>query len=204
MSSSPDPLADDGLTFFGAARLHAHRFDRSIVSSMFLLNASDRLVTDSAGGVLALTDLRRSTWRIAVLVTMLVGGLAVVLWAGLQGLLPLVAVAVAALLVLLMVVAPRTARSLQAARRHDAAGPAWLVTDVATQPGRHIGDRLVGRACELADQRSVSLMLDVAETNGSATRLYARHGFVAVASSAARTRMVRATGRSTDRPHGVG
>lgn len=204
MNSSPDPPVDDGMTFLAAARLHARRFDRSIASSMFLLNASDRLVTDSAGGVLAMTDLRRSKWRLTVLVTMFVGGLAVVLWAGLRGLLTLVAISVAALLILLIVVAPRTVRSLRAGRRHEVDGPAWLVTDVAAEPGRHIADHLVGRAREIADQHSARLVLDVADTNASATRLYERHGFVAAESDATQMSMIRVPGPSTDRPEGVG
>ena len=204
MSSSSDPLVDDGLTFFAAAQLHARRFDRSIMSSAFLLNASDRLVMDSSGGVLALTDLRRSKLRVAALSATIVAGLVLVVFAGFRGLLLLGAVCVGALLVLLGVVAPRTVRAVQAARRHDVDGACWLVTDVATDPGQQIGDRLVGRACQLADQGSAVLVLDVATANDTAARLYERHGFVRVGSDAARTRMMRAPSSSMDSSSGVG
>lgn len=204
MKLSPDPLADDGLTFFGAAQLHARRFDRSIVSSVFLLNASDRLVTDSAGGVLALTDLRRSRLRTVVLSATLVAGLILVVFAAFRGLLLLGVTAVIALLVTLVVVAPKTVRAVQAARRHEVGGECWLVTDVAAEPGQHIGDRLVGRACELADEGSVLLILDVATANASVARLYERHGFVCAGSDAARIRMIRAPRSSMDSSSGVG
>ncbi len=191
MSSSSDPLVDDGLTFFAAAQLHARRFDRSIMSSAFLLNASDRLVTDSAGGVLALTDLRRSRLRTAILSAALVAGLTLVVSAVFRGLLLLGAVVAIALLVTLVVVAPKTVRGVRAARRHEVDGASWLVTDVATEPGQHIGDRLVGRACQLADAASALLILDVAAGNTSAARLYERHGFVAVLSDGAKIAMRR-------------
>src|SRR6056297_1395510 len=107
MNSSPAPPVDDGLTFYAAARLHARRFDRSVLSSMFLLNACDQLLTDTAGGVLALTDLGRSKWRARLLAVTFVGGLAVVLWAGFRGLLGLGVALAAVLLILLVVVAPK-------------------------------------------------------------------------------------------------
>ena len=195
MSSSSDPLVDDGLTFFAAAQLHARRFDRSIMSSAFLLNASDRLVMDSSGGVLALTDLRRSKLRVAALSATIVAGLVLVVFAAFRGLLLLGAVCVGALLVLLGVVAPRTVRAVQAARRHDVDGACWLVTDVATDPGQQIGDRLVGRACQLADQGSAVLVLDVATANDAAARLYERHGFVVMSQDKGKIAMRRSPAR---------
>ena len=195
MSSSSDPLVDDGLNFFAAAQLHARRFDRSIMSSAFLLNASDRLVTDSAGGVLALTDLRRSRLRTATLSAALVAGLMLVVSAVFRGLLLLGAVAAIALLVTLVVVAPKAVRGVQAARRHEVDGASWLVTDVATEPGQHIGDRLVGRACQLADQGSAVLVLDVATANDTAARLYERHGFVVMSQDKGRIAMRRSPTR---------
>ena len=204
MTSSPDPLADDGLSFLGAARLHARRFDRSIVSSMFLLNASDRLVTDSAGGILALTDLRRSKWTTAVLSVSIIVGLVLVVVAALRGLLLLGAFGVAALLVTLLVAAPKTVRAVQAVRRHQVCGGCWLVTDVATEPGQSIGDRLVGRACQLADQGSAALVLDVATANYSVARLYERHGFVRAGSDPTRVQMIRVPSSSMDGSSGVG
>lgn len=195
MSSSSDPLVDDGLTFFAAAQLHARRFDRSIMSSAFLLNASDRLVMDSSGGVLALTDLRRSKLRFAALSATIVAGLVLVVFAGFRGLLLLGAVCVGALLVLLGMIAPRTVRAVQAARRHDVDGACWLVTDVATDPGQQIGDRLVGRACQLADQASAVLVLDVAAANDAAARLYERHGFVVMSQDKGRIAMRRSPAR---------
>ena len=191
MSSSSDPLVDEGLPFFAAAQLHARRFDRSIMSSAFLLNASDRLVTDSAGGVLALTDLRRARLRTVILSAALVAGLMLVVSAVFRGLLLLGAVVAIALLVTLVVVAPKTVRGVRAARRHEVDGASWLVTDVATEPGQHIGDRLVGRACQLADAASALLILDVAAGNTSAAHLYERHGFVAVLSDGAKIAMRR-------------
>ena len=151
-----------------------------------------------------MTDLRRSSWRTGALAATFAGGLGVVLWAGLQGLLLLGATVVAALLLLLVAIAPRTVRSLQAARRHHMAGTTWLVTDVATEPGLGVGDRLVGRACELADRNDVALVLDVTATHSSALDLYERHGFVIAGSDATRTRMARAPGSSMVRPSGVG
>jgi ribosomal protein S18 acetylase RimI-like enzyme len=204
MNSSPAAPVDDGLTFYVAARLHARRFDRSVLSSMFLLNAADQLLTDSAGGVLALTDLGRSRRRAATLAAMFVGGLAVAAWAGLRGMLLLCAAMVTALLVFLVVVAPRAVRSVQAARFHGVIDEAWLVTDVATKPGHGVGDRLVGRACGLADDSGVVMVLSVAASNRSAVRLYERHGFTIANSNAARTQMARAPGSSTSRPSGVG
>jgi ribosomal protein S18 acetylase RimI-like enzyme len=177
MNSSPAPPVDDGLTFYAAARLHARRFDRSVLSSIFLLNAADQLLTDSAGGVLALTDLGRSKRRTASLAATFVGGLAVTLWAGFRGLLLFGAAVVAMLLILCVVVAPKVLRSRQALRRHRVAGAAWLVTDVATEPGLGAGDRLVGRACELADNAKAMLVLSVADATTAATKLYERHNF---------------------------
>jgi ribosomal protein S18 acetylase RimI-like enzyme len=177
MNSSPAPPVDDGLTFYAAARLHARRFDRSVLSSMLLLNASDHLLTDSAGGVLTLTDLGRSKWRTASLAATFVGGLAVTLWAGFRGLLLFGAAVVAVLLILLVVVAPKVLRSRQAVRRHRVTGSAWLVTDVATVPGHGAGDRLVGRACKLADDAMAMLVLSVADATTTAIKLYERHNF---------------------------
>lgn len=204
MNSSPAPPVDDGLTFYVAARLHARRFDRSVLSSMFLLNAADQLLTDSAGGVLALTDLGRSRRRAATLAAMFVGGLAVAAWAGLRGMLLLCAAMVTALSVFLVVVAPRTVRSVQAARLHGVVDETWLVTDVATEPGHGIGGRLIGRACALADDTGVAMVLTVAASNGSAIRMYERHGFAITGSTPAQTRMARARGSSSNRPSGVG
>ncbi|MAT06750.1 MAG: hypothetical protein CL424_17070 [Acidimicrobiaceae bacterium] len=195
MKLSHDPLADDGLTFFGAAQLHARRFDRSIASSVFLLNASDRLVTDGEGGVLALTDLRRSKSRMAVLSATVVAGLAVVMFAAFFGLLLPGGLGVGALVVILVVVAPKRVRAVQAVRRHEVDGACWLVTDVATEPGRHIGDRLVGRASQLADEGSAFLILDVAAGNSSATRLYAQSGFMVVSQDKGRITMRRSPNR---------
>lgn len=204
MNSSPAPPVDDGLTFYAAARLHARRFDRSVLSSVFLLNAADRILTDGAGGVLALTDLGRSRRRAAAFAATFVGGLAVAAWAGLRGMLPLCAAIVTALSVFLVVVAPITVRSVQAARFHGVIDDAWLVTDVATEPCHGVGDRLVGRACALADDSGVVMVLSVAASNRSAVSLYERHGFAITGSAPARTQMARAPGSSTSRPSGVG
>ncbi len=144
---------------------------------MFLLNACDQLLTDTAGGVLALTDLGRSKWRARLLAVTFVGGLAVVLWAGFRGLLGLGVALAAVLLILLVVVAPKVLRSLQALHRHRVTGAAWVVTGVATEPGHGAGDRLVGRACELADGAKAMLVLSVADTTTAAIKLYERHNF---------------------------
>jgi ribosomal protein S18 acetylase RimI-like enzyme len=171
---------------------------------MFLLNAADQLLTDSAGGVLALTDVGRSRRRAATLAATFVGGLPVVALAGLRGMLPLCAAMVTALSVFLVVVAPKTVRSVQAARLDGVVDATWLVTDVATKPSHGIGGRLIGRACALADDTGVAMVLTVAASNRSAVSLYERHGFAITGSTPARTQMARAPGSSTSRPSGVG
>ena len=53
----------------------------------------------------------------------------------------------------------------------------WILSDVATEPGRRIGDRLVSRVTEVAHVESATLQLEVRPENETAVCLYQRHGF---------------------------
>lgn len=93
-----------------------------------------------------------------------------------------------ALLAVILVAAPKAARKLRHTRIHDVREiPTWLITDIATEPHRKIGDQLLLETIRLAEADGTRLVLESRRNNPTALRLYERHGFYA---PSARNRML--------------
>lgn len=69
-----------------------------------------------------------------------------------------------------------------------------MLSDIATEPHRGIGDALMREMERFADQASATVVLEVADRNEVAKRLYLRHGFRLVSQRADRLLMRRAAG----------
>ena len=67
-----------------------------------------------------------------------------------------------------------------------------MLSDVATEPHRGIGDALMREVERCADQASATVVLEVADVNEVAKRLYLKHGFRIFCQRADRLLMRRA------------
>lgn len=165
-------------TLWAAARLHSRRFNRTRIGSLLRLLSADRRFIDPDGGVAVITEIGH-TWRW--------GSLFAATYApSLAGLVyAVVSVRIPPLIVWTLVgfasgsmLGTRFERQLRARHFQQPRGAkTWVLSDVATEPGRRIGDRLVSRVNEVADAASATLQLEVRPTNETAVRLYQRHGF---------------------------
>lgn len=70
----------------------------------------------------------------------------------------------------------------------------WVLSNVATESHRGIGDALMREVERCVDQASVTVVLEVADSNEVARRLYLRHGFRVVEHRADRLLMRRVAG----------
>ena len=76
-----------------------------------------------------------------------------------------------------LVLAPRCERQIRAHRTYVPSTRTWVLSDVATEPHRGIGDALMREVERCADQASATVVLEVADVNEVAKRLYLKHGF---------------------------
>lgn len=178
MSSSSAPASADQLGHLAAARLHARRFGRPLLSSIVTLAIADRLITHPDGGVLAVTRLGRPWPRVVVTAIAYVGLVVTTSVAAAHGRYATTAASAIALTVVIVIAAPKAVRKLRHTRVHAPhTNSAWLITDTATEPHRGVGDQLMHNVTELADAADARLVLMVRPDNTTALRLYARHGF---------------------------
>lgn len=179
------------IAFLDAARLHARRFDRALVTSIILLHSADELIIDPAGGVLAITHIKHVKRGVALLALLYTSGLVSLAWSILTSRWLVAAISVLGVLATLATVAPRAIRRMKAFRQHDCSQATWLVTDVAAEPGRGAGDRLVMAAINAAGASGAHLVLSVSQANAAAVRLYRRHEFVPTLKKGGLVRMKR-------------
>lgn len=178
MSSSSAPAGADQLSRLDAARLHARRFDKPLLSSILTLAVADQLITHPDGGVLAITRLGQP-WPRVVATSLAYLGL--VIGTAVAAALSHYTIAVAstaALLAVILLAAPKAARKQRHTHLHSVRElPTWLITDIATEPHRRIGDQLMQETIRLADNAGARLVLESRPDNLIALRLYKRHGF---------------------------
>ena len=93
-----------------------------------------------------------------------------------------------------LLLAPRCERQIRAHRTYGTWPRTWVLSDIATEPHRGIGDALMREIERRADQASATVVLEVADRNEVAKRLYVRHGFRVVDQRADRLLMRRAVG----------
>jgi ribosomal protein S18 acetylase RimI-like enzyme len=179
------------IAFLDAARLHARRFDRLLVTSIVLLRSADELIIDPAGGVLAITHIKHAKRGVALLALLYTSALVALAWSILTSHWFVAAGSVVGVLATLATVAPRAIRRMKAVRQHECKQVTWLVTDVAAEPGRGAGDRLVVAAINAAGASGANLVLSVRQANASAVRLYRRHEFVTTVEQDGLVRMKR-------------
>ena len=165
-------------TVWAAARLHSRRFNRTRIGSIMRLLSADRRFIDPDGGVAVTTEIGH-TWRWGSLFALtytpsLVG----LVFAILTGRIPLLIVSAFVGFASGFALGTRFERQLRARHFDQPRGTkTWILSDVATEPGRRIGDRLVSQVTEVADFESATLHLEVGLANQPAVRLYERHGF---------------------------
>ena len=90
-----------------------------------------------------------------------------------------------------LVFAPRCERQIRARRTYDTSTRTWVLSDVATEQHRGIGDEVMRDVKRRADQALVTVVLEVADINDVAKRLYLKHGFKVVGRRADRLVMRR-------------
>lgn len=178
MSSSCDPAKGEGLGRRAAARLHADRFGHALLPSLLTLAAADRVITHPDGGVLAITHLGRPWPRVIATAGAYVALIALVAIAVANRQYTLAGAASVGLAGVILIPSPKAVRKLRHTRRHRVIDEhAWLITDVATQPHRGIGDELMRCVTHEADAAGLRLVLSTRADNMPAIALYLRHGF---------------------------
>ena len=193
-SAPPTASASKPFRFTDAARLHSRRFNKHPLASALRLLSADQRITHPDGGIALLTKVGHAVRTTVAFVAIFAPGVAVML-AGIangQVALALAAAVVAATSSLLL--APRCERQIRAHCTYGTLPRTWVLSDVATEPHRGIGDALMREVERCAEQASVTVVLEVADTNEVAKRLYSRHGFRVVDQRADRLLMRRAVG----------
>ena len=165
-------------TLWAAARLHSRRFNRTRIGSVLRLLSADRRFIDPDGGVAVTTEIGH-TWRWGSLFTLTYApSLVGLVYAVLTVRIPLLIVSVFVGFASGFALGTRFERQLRARHFDQPRGTkTWILSDIATEPGRRIGDRLVSQVTEDADAESATVQLEVRPTNETAVRLYERHGF---------------------------
>ena len=161
-----------------AARLHSRRFNRTPIGSVMRILSADRRFIDPDGGVAVVTEIGH-TWRWGSLFTLTYApSLVGLVYAILTVRIPLLIVSAFVGFASGFALGTRFERQLRARHFHQSRGTkTWILSDIATEPGRRIGDRLISQVIEVANTSSATLQLEVRTTNRSAVRLYERHGF---------------------------
>ena len=165
-------------TLWAAARLHSRRFNRTRIGSIMRLLSADRRFIDPDGGV-AVTTETGHTWTWGSLFALAYApSLVGLVYAILTGRIPLLIVSAFVGFASGFALGTRFERQLRARHFGQPRGmKTWILSDIATEPGLRIGDRLVSQVTEVADAKSATIQLEVRPTNETAVRLYERHGF---------------------------
>ena len=165
-------------TLWAAARLHSRRFNRTRIGSVMRLLSADRRFIDPDGGVAVTTEIGH-TWRWGSLFALTYApSLVGVVYAIITVRIPLLIVSAFVGFASGFALGTRFERQLRARHFNQPRGTnTWILSDIATVPGRRIGDRLVSQVTELADAERATVQLEVRPTNETAVRLYERHGF---------------------------
>jgi len=165
-------------TLWAAARLHSRRFNRTPIGSVLRLLSADRRFIDPGGGVAVVTEIGHA-WRWGSLFALTyAASLVGLVYAILTIRIPLLIVSTLVGFASGFALGTRFERQLRARHFHQShAMKTWILSDIATEPGRRIGDRLVSQVTEDADAESATVQLEVRPTNETAVGLYERHGF---------------------------
>jgi GNAT superfamily N-acetyltransferase len=184
-------------TLWAAARLHSRRFNRSTIGSVMRLLSADKRFIDPDGGVAVVTEIGH-TWRWGSLFTLTYApSLVGLVYAILTVRIPLLIVSTLVGFASGFALGTRFERQLRARHFDQPRGTkTWILSDIATEPGRRIGDRLVSRVIEVAASESAIVQLEVRPTNETAVRLYERHGFEVIRSHRQNIEMQRRPARS--------
>ena len=197
MTSSSDPPiapASEPFRFADAARLHARRFNKHPLASALRLLSADQRITHPDGGIALVTEAGHAVRAAALFAATYVPAFLGMVYGFAIGSVSLVAVTVSAVLISALLLGSRCERQIRARRTFDTAGCPWVLSDVATEPHRGIGDELMRNLTSRARRASVGVVLEVSDSNDVAKLLYVRHGFFIVEERAGRVLMRRAVG----------
>ena len=197
-SSSAPPTAppSEPFRFTDAARLHARRFNMHPLASALRLLSADQRITHPDGGFALLTEAGHAIRATALFAATYVPAFLGMLYGFAIGSVPLVGVTVPAVVVSVLVLGSRCERQIRARRIFDTAGQPWVLSDVATEPHLDIGGELMREVGRRADNASVTVVLEVADSNEVAKRLYLDHRFCLVDRQADPLQMRRTSGPS--------
>lgn len=172
-------VAEVEVSIWASARLHSRRFYVHRATSLIRLMSVDRRVAHPDGGVAIVTFAGHRLWWTLLFVAPYVSGLGALVAAPNLG-----GKAIGLLISCLagFLLGPRFARQLHAGASFDVRDQPWMLTDVATVTGLHIGDRMLEVITSLADVNPARLVLSVRPDNASAVHLYQRHGFLSIGS----------------------
>jgi ribosomal protein S18 acetylase RimI-like enzyme len=176
-SSAPPGRVRSRLGLAAAVRLHARRFDKSTIRSAVTLLTADRRITHPAGGVVALTRLGHTTRWTVVAVAVCVPTIVAFVMALLASQAVLIIAGAVALNAAILLTFGRVERQLRGRRIHTTHDRPWMLSDIATEPQRRIGDLLLDDVGALADATRTRVVLEVHPANHPAIALYQRHGF---------------------------
>ena len=195
--------ASEPLRFTDAARLHARRFNKHPLASALRLLSADQRITHPDGGIALLTEAGHATRATALFAATYVPAFLGLLYGFAIGSVPLIAVAVPAVVVSALVLGSRCERQIRARRTFDTDGHPWVLSDVATEPHLDIGNRLLTEVVSRAEEANADIVLTVGQDNEIARALYARHHFLVIAGrdqAIAMRRRVRASVSESDPP----
>jgi hypothetical protein len=194
MTSSSDPHttpASEPLRFTDAARLHARRFNKYPLASALRLLSADQRITHPDGGIALLTEAGHAVRATVLFVVTYVPTTAALIYGLATGNLSLVAVTAPLAGISALIFGSRCERQIRAHRTFDTTANPWVLSDVATEPHRGIGDSLVSEVIRRGRATHTVVVLRVSEDNHAAIDLYSRHAFVAISSSGHSTEMIR-------------
>ena len=191
-SAPPTAPASEPFRFTDAARLHARRFNKHPLASALRLFSADQRITHPDGGIALLTEAGHVARSTLAFVATFVPAFAVMLVCIANGKVAIALAATAVSAASALVLAPRCERQIRARRTYVPSTRTWVLSDVATEPHRGIGDALMREVERCADQASATVVLEVADVNEVAKRLYLKHGFRTFRQRADRLLMRRA------------
>lgn len=203
-SAPPTAPASEPFRFTDAARLHARRFNKHPFASALRLLSADQRITHPDGGIALLTEAGHAIRATALFAATYVPAFLGMLYGFAIGSVPLVAVTVPAVLVSTVVLGPRCERQIRARRTFDTGGHTWVLSDVATEPHRGIGNQLVTEIVSRAEEANADIVLTVGEDNRIARALYTGHHFLVIdgrGQTIAMRRLARARMNESDPPH---
>lgn len=179
-SAPPAAPASRPLRFSDAARLHARRFNKHPLASALRLLSADQRITHPDGGIALLTESGHAIRATALFAATYVPALFGMLYGFAVGSVSLVAVTAPAALALALILGSRCERQIRAHRNFDTSRHPWVLSDVATEAHRGIGNQLLAEVVSRADEANADVVLIVGEDNEIARALYAGHHFLAI------------------------